>query len=630
MEKKLYFCRMKKFLVILLLITTNILVFSQRKDSIERNFHSYNKNIINFEEKSIYRDTTLDNFSICLPQQEATIYNLGYQNPGNPIIRGIYSKNEFNHDFLFFNNYASYVTTHEEIAYFDTKKPFTIFKFTGGSKKLDNAFFLHSQNLGSSVNFALKYNGAKSDGRYMYNNARFHNLNGSFAFTKRKYEAHFNALFNRIQHNENGGLSGNFFEDSQLAENNILTNLSSANTKISHYGVELHQELKFGHYQNDTNIVKGKSDTVVGKILKSKFSILHKISFDKYYKLYTDVPSAYYSNYYFNNTATNDSIALMLLKNGLFFNINLESKKAINKFQILAGLENNLYQYYTPDTTRANKNSSFLTGILILDTEKNKFFSKIQYGVLGWQMFDFNLNATNTVVFNKKINLDAAINYSLQKPDYYYSYYHSNNFIWENDSLSRENRLEGKIRVNFNKIFLSFGADINLLGNYMTFDSMALPYQVKDANVIFDIFAEKTFNIKNVHIMLNATYQYIKDKSKIALPDYFAYANIYWQRPLFKNALRFQLGVDCYFIGDLSGFNYAYMPASNVFYVKEGKKLQYPNISAYLSIKIKRFRGFVKGGNINSLFMKRNFYLLDKVPDNPLGFYFGISWEFYD
>lgn len=622
---------MKKILTILLFLIISFLIYSQERDGIERNFYSYKKNIINTNDFSIFNDTTLDNFSTFLPQQKATVFNLGFQNPGNPIIRAIFSKNEFDNDFLFFNNYSPYVTTHEEITYFDTKKPFTLFLFNGGSKKFDNANFLHTQNLGSSFNFALTYNGAKSDGQYMYNNARFNALNAALAFTKRKYEFHFNALFNRINHNENGGLYEDYFENSNLSENNLSTNLNTANTKVSQYGFQLNQELKFGHYTNDTNIVSTSKDTIVGKILNSKFSIIHNISFDKYYKIYTDNASDFYSNYFINTSTTNDSIGLMLLKNKFLLNIDIESKKAINKFQVLAGLENNLYQFYNPDTTKTNKNSTFLTGILLLETAKNKFFSQIKYGLFGWQIFDVNLIVKDKFIISKNSDLEAKLQYDLNTPDYFYNYYYGNNFKWKNDSLLKENRLEGKLQLNFNKIYLSFGANINLLGNYMIFDSIALPNQVNEANLIFDVFVEKTFNIKNVHFLINLTYQYITDKSKIPLPNYLAYANIYWQRPLFKKALIFQLGVDCSFIGDFSGINYAYMPSSNIFYIQEkGTTLQYPNVSAYLSIKIKRFRAFVKGGNINSLFMKRNFYLLYKIPDNPFGFHFGISWEFYD
>jgi hypothetical protein len=601
-------------------------LFAQEYDGIERNFYSYKLNLIDIPDFTIYNDTTLNRFHNFLPQQKISFNNLGFQNPGNPVISAVFSDNNHQNVFCFLNNYYPFIKTHEDVVYFDTKKSFTLFTFNGGTKKMDNTGFFHTQNLGSCFNFALKYDVVNSEGQYMYNKAKVHALSFNTSFTKRKYQSHFNLILNKVDHNENGGLAEDKFTTSKISEGNLETNLKSSDNKISQFGVQYNQELRFGHYFNDT--LFKKNDTIVGKILQSKFSIMHDITFDKFYRIYTDNSSDYYQNYYYSNESR-DSTTLLFLNNKLLLNLNIESNKKLNKFQILAGLKNNLYKYSFPDTTKMTKNSTFLTGILLLETNKNKLFVELNYGLFGWEIFDLEVKARDKFIINDKINLSAYFNYELNTPDIFYSYYSSNNFQWKNDSLKKTNSTKVGLKVNFEKIFLNFGTNINLLHNYFVFDYEAMPVQISKANFIFDIYAEKTFKLKNFYWFTQLTYQFISDKENLPLPQFLGYTSFYYQRPLFKNALLLQVGIDCKFSSAIYG--YGYMPATGVFYLQNENKFgNYPNIGAFFEAKIKRFRGFVKVSNVSSFVMKRNFYLLDKIPDNPFAFSFGISWEFYD
>jgi hypothetical protein len=111
--------------------------------------------------------------------------------------------------FLWLNNYAPYIKTHENAVYFDTKKPLSIFRFSGGASKMTNTGILHTQNLGNNFNFALKYDVFTSDGHFMYNIAKIHALDFNTAYTKKKYESHFDFIFNRVDNSDNGGSKGN-------------------------------------------------------------------------------------------------------------------------------------------------------------------------------------------------------------------------------------------------------------------------------------------------------------------------------------------------------------------------------------------------------------------------------------
>ena len=616
---------MKKILFILLGLILYANSFSQEIDGVERNFYSYRLNLVDFADFSIFNDTTLDNFHNFLPQQKVNYNTLGYQNPGQPIMSAVFSQNTNNFPFFWLNNYAPFIKTHQNAIYFDTKKPISIFTFSGGTKKMTNTGFLHSQNLGNNFNFAFNYNVFNSDGQYMYNKAKVHALNFNTAFTKRKYQCHFDFIFNRIDHKDNGGLKDDFFESSELSPGNLVTNLNASNTKISQFGFNYNHELKFGHYENDTTITK--KDTLVGKILKSRFSIMHDINFDKTYRLYTDNSNSFYGNYYEKNT--HDSIGHLFLNNKFLLNLNIESTKKVKKFQVLAGLKNTWGKTCFPDTSIFKQNTTFLTGLILFESEKNKFFSEVNYALFGTKIFDLDVFANDKFLISNILNLNLYVNYLLKNPDVFYSYFSSNNFKWKNDDLSKINTLKTGLKVDFPKIYLKFGTNITMLQNYMIFGQDTLPQQITTANLIADIYAEKLFNFKHFHWLLSATYQLITDPKKLPLPNILGYSSFYFQRPLFKKAMIFQVGIDCKFSSAIYG--YGYMPASGIFYLQTDKKFgNFPNLGAHVEAKIKRFRGFLKVTNITGLFMKRNYYLLYQIPDNPFAFNFGIAWEFYD
>jgi hypothetical protein len=115
----------------------------------------------------------------------------------------------------------------------------------------------------------------------------------------------------------------------------------------------------------------------------------------------------------------------------------------------------------------------------------------------------------------------------------------------------------------------------------------------------------------------------------VRLPEAVGYTSLYFMTGMFSNALLLQIGLDAKMNSNFYG--YAYMPASGVFYLQDDKKFGfYPYLGFFVSAKIKRFRIFAKVSNYGSLFMKPTYFSLYRLPDNPLAFNFGISWEFYD
>ena len=619
---------MRKLAVIVILLLMGIAASAQH-EGIRRYFSSYTLNNDTTTDMRFYNDTTLDEFYKFMQQQKVSDNTLGLMNPGNPYLPAIFSKKPGNHDFYFLNNYQAFIKSHNDVVYFDAQKPFTRFDFTGGTKGLEIVKFIHSQNFSPYFNLTFNYDISNSNGYYLNSASKVNALYLAGAFTKKKYQNHFNFIFNKINSNENGGIANiDKFEsgDIRAVDNNVI--LSKASSSISQLGGQYNHEYRFGQYTIDTIIRDDKHDTVLNKNLHSKFSIVHDITFDRYIRKYNDIVSSFYTNYYKDSSKTLDSTTYYQFNNKLLFCLNIHDDSTGNQMKLYAGLKNKLYIFNIDTTYKSLYNSTYITGNLIFKHNKTNLQAEADYCVFGSDAFDFNVSASLRQMFGDYLGLNAKVGYSLCHVSTFDSYYASNNFKWENDF--KKNGL-GTAHLDFfyEKFHLSVGANLNLLHNYIIYDYQAMPTQINKANMIVDVYINKTFNFWKFHWANEVAYQYISDKQYVRLPEVVGYTSLYFMTGMFSNALTLQIGLDAKMNSNFYG--YAYMPATSVFYLQDDKKFGfYPNLGLFVGAKIKRFRIFAKLSNYGALFMKPTYFTLYRLPDNPLAFNFGISWEFYD
>lgn len=615
-----------------------------------RDFSSYTLNILENPDSTLYKDSIIDNLHNFLPQQKVSFNNLGFTDPGNPFTPAVFALRPKDNDFWFLNHYSPYIKTHDNILYFDTRQPFSLLNFVGGAKKLDMLKLIHSQNINESLNFTFIYDiindfsEKNPGGHYTNNQDRIHSLALSGAYTKHKYQAHANFIFNKLTTQENGGIKDeDKFSDPNFRPENLESNLTNSNNIISQLGGQYNQEYRFGSYSTDTVIIE--KDTVINKILNNKFSIIHDIKFDRFFRIYKDIPNGFYNNNFLNHSETYDSTVYHLTDNRFYVNFLLNGNGKISKFQVLAGFRNtfNYYQILNKveqftnskneivDTIRYAKffASHYLSGILKFETSKSQFNGEVNYGVAARNVFDIDIKANYNQYLTNFLNFDAYFNFERKTSEIFYSFYKSNNFKWNNEDLSKINNTRGGIDFNFHKWKFNIGTNLNLIHNYFVFDTLAIPKQISKTNFIADLYIKNLLKLGPMHWFNQLTYQYISDRSNVPLPEFIVYSNLYFKKDILNKVMILQIGIDFKYHSKIYG--YAYMPAIGAFYLQNIKEIgDYPNASAYIAMKIKSLRAFVKASNASSLITPRNYYLLYQIPDNPMSINFGISWEFYD
>lgn len=619
---------MRKIATLVILMLVAFAAFAQH-EGIRRYFSSYTLDNDTIADDRFYSDTTLDNFYKFMPQQKVSDNTLGLLNPGNPYLTALFSDKESSHDFIFLNNYQAFIKSHNDVVYFDTQKPFSRFDFYGGNKGLEIVKFILSQNFTPYFNLTFNYDIANSDGFYLNSASKVNALSFAGAFTKKKYQNHFNFIFNKINCNENGGIADidRFMSgDIRAVDNNVQ--LNKASSSISQLGGQYNHEFRFGQYTIDTIIRDEKNDTIINKTLHSKFSIVHDITFDRYVRKYMDEGSTFYTNFYNDSSKTHDSVTYYQFNNKLLLCLNINNDSTGNFLKLYAGLKNRTYSFVIDTTHKTSYSSTYITGNLIFKHNKTNLQVKADYCLFGGDAFDFDVSGELQQMFGENLGINANVGYSLAYCTLFETYYTSNNFKWEND-FAKSGVATAHIDLFHNKFQFSVGANLNLLHDYIIFDQQALPTQIHKANIIADVYACKTFNFWKFHWYTKVAYQYISDKQYVRLPEAVGYTSLYFMTGMFHDALTLQVGVDAKMNSNFYG--YAYMPATGVFYLQDDQKFGfYPNLGVFIGAKIKRFRIFARLSNYNSLFMKPTFFSLYRIPENPMAFNFGISWEFYD
>lgn len=616
---------MKKWLILYIFVGTYLIGFTQH-EGIERHFSSYTFNLYPIADYSLYSDTTTDNFFNFLPQHKYSQHFFGFENPGTPFKPMLFSERSRNHKFFFFNNYYPYIHHHNSIIYFDAQKPFTLFTFSGGAREVEMVRFLHTQNVNQNFNFGIDIDIINSDGHFMNNEAKVNALTLFTAYTKKRYESHANFIFNKIDHYENGGISSDsVYENTNIRTHNLDTRLNQAQKTISQLGLQYSHEYRFGEFSVDT-IVRGQ-DSILNYMYDGKMSVIQDFKANRFYHIYSDVPTHFYNNIYNDSVNTFDSTALIHFEHSLYLSLDLINDTSKNRnLKLYAGIRNEIYNYNIDSVTK-NYQNHYLSGHLLFENRKNIFRTNLDYCFAGTGMFDLNISAYHNYKISKKLSLTSQFGYELTDPDRLLWYYRSNHFSWDNE-FRKYMAISGSTKITTDKM-LSFGTNINFINNYVIFNLDAKPEQIDNSNFIADVFISKLLKFGNFNWYNKISWQYVTNREYLPLPEYLAYTSLYFKTDLFNNAATFQTGISGRYHSQ--SYAYAYMPAISAYYLQQNRTTGNHFILSYsIAVQVKRLRGFVRLSNFNDMFMARGSYLMLHTPENPFSVNFGISWEFYD
>jgi len=611
---------MKYFYIILFFIFLWINVEAQKADSTAPVLRIWSfENSWNEIQKE-QPDTFLTNFQNYLPIRSEFVATLG--NSGSATFPLTYNIPDEEIPY-FYIPFKIYYNADRHIFY-NTRKPYTRINFAAGTSKEKGEQYiniLHTQNVNRHLNFSIRANGHNSTGYFL----RQENRNNSFRFStnymRKKYQlqAYFN--IEKFRLTENGGIQhDDYIIDSLYKSDNLNVNLNNAKNTIVFRESFIHQKIA----------LIGKTDTIdsVNIHYKSILELQHIGRFQRFKKLYTDIPTNFYNNIYIDNTATNDSTNTETFYQNLAIVIT-ENNPLKTAFLLGVNYDYRNYYFYYSDT---------LLNSFGLQTSIFKVNNTVYSGYLTFEQWLTGYLKGNSrfdgrfayKYFKTKDTIQAAftIGYWTRHTDYFENRYYSNNFSWNND-FANSYISTTLLSVNDNRFNFGFSANFYTVKNYVYFDTLFMPKQQNHTIKIMSGIVYKNFKWGHIHFNNRAIIQQSSNDSILRLPMFVGVHSVYYQFAMFKKVLKVQTGTELFYFTKY--FAPTYVPATSLFALQNERQTgDYPYIDVFINLNLKRAGFFVKMEHANYSLMPENYFMTPHYPQTQRVLKFGISWNFYD
>lgn len=523
-----------------------------------------------------------------------------------------------------------------QIQYYKTKGPYASLSGFAGSKNEQTFRLLFSHTTKKNLNITVQFNRFGSLGYYLKQQTftnnfstslNYHTKNNRFGFT-----GYF--LFNRIKHQENGGIKYDTIIEDRPTIGKDLLQVNLSNARRDNRMLEGSINPWFRLNKNDSGNVSHYID--------------YKINYSGNYYWYLDQNiemDGFYNTFYLDTTKTSDSTHHRKVSNRINYTFQL-NKTGLSVSAGYAHEYNFVYQHGDSVLNNqlihgkisyyklfVNKDSSVINRNKLIHSELR--YSYVFEGANGNDSKTEWVNEVRFRVNDKGINSKKTTGVFFnvlseqRQPDFIYNYWYTNHFRWNNNFKQIQLFQLQAGAINY---FTGLSASVlwENIGNYIYMDSMALP---KQTNIIISNWAYKiNFNkvlFKHLGIGLHAKYQTTNKNEIVRLAPLQLKGSLYYTGNLFKNNLQLQIGAQGEYFQAFKSL--AYMPAYNMYYLQNRHTAgEYPFVDVFLNARIKPVQLFVKVENVLYGMAGTNYDFVQGYFQPDRAFRFGLTWLFFD
>jgi hypothetical protein len=503
-----------------------------------------------------------------------------------------------------------------------TYKPYTEVSVVLGSAKEQIARVLHSQNINEHWNLFFKMNRTSSEGVYSRQNSNFNTieLQSTYKSSNKKYAAIIKSHFNRANAFENGGFIDSvdvLNSEAFINAKGIPVKLLSARRRVNENIIFIEQ---FYNILSKDSVLNNDSLFEHRSFVRLGFSNVSSVT-RKYNWYKDDEPYIGFYNSY------KDSLTVDSIRNFRFsdeFKIHFYLKN----FEFNSGVryEFNQLHMISYDTLAQNFIALASTNWKMNDAFNVKL--KGNYVLEGFNKNDWLVSGLFSYAIASNWNSELLFRSDARTPTLQSLRWQSNNFEWSYNFLKEQiTNISYKIENaahNFNISASSF-----TIRNAVFYDFVARPKQYNGNASIIQGQLEKNFKLGKFNLTNTICYQKASNDSIYRLPELISKNAFFFETDLFKKAMKIQFGIDFYYFSQFTP--YAYMPATNVYYMQQGFTTgNYPSFDLFLNFKVKTLRGFVMLDHFNEGLNGRNYFLMQgyAMPGRTLKF--GLKWVFKD
>ncbi len=563
-------------------------------------------------------------------------------NPGSPTNNLLFSPtNKVGPTFGYYS-FDQYRFKVDSLNYYSTTNPYSDFCYQTAGRQENIASILHTQNIRPNWNFALQYRKISSTGYYKIQRNNLDNffLSSNYKSIDKHYRLNFGMVYNKQQHDENGGFIDTFLSNPAYSTRKTIQTLyesssySTSRSSVSNmqrdFSVLLQQRYTWGA----TDTVFNKQDTSAYTYdLTPRFSITHKLTMGTEKHAYKDLtPDSMRYLSLFNESFANDGTGYysaggdsvytgqkwFWADNKLLLDGYIGKAGRQLKFSAGAGIRYDQFisdpvTKLIPDTPftrigydRRSSATTYIEGQIKKEALTDGawgYGAASRFITTGPYAGNFSLNAViGKQLKNNLANFTAGFKQQLGSAPYAYSTYQN---IYTNTAfnINPESITTLYATLESSKLKLSGGARGNVIDNYIYIGTQELPTQYANSFVIPQFWLRKVFKFGNFYLDNEIVYQIADSSLPVNVPAVMGRHQFSFEKGLFKNAITIATGIQ-------ARYNTAYKPAgytalfNNYFYQNNYYVGNLPDFSVFFNFRIKRFRAFLMGDNLQQIFAR--------------------------
>lgn len=560
--------------------------------------------------------------------------------------------------------FNQYLQTKENIFYPILYQPFTCMKYMMGRKKEQHFNATFSREMLPRFYLTMYFNVDDVPSYYKRSYAQDINfwINLRWNTKNMRYGVNGYYFTNKIYNYESGGLRNDdiFINNTEPDKTLLEVNLQSADNLIKSSGFGINQHFVLSRnkaagngekkFINDTifvtDTISGSIDTIVKQVKEKRYIGLGRINYAFDYQrnkyLYEDgnPTSQFYSAFdtLLNKSQSHDSLCFYTIKNVISWN-SLSYKEYSNDipFYLTFGAEHNYsvhhgYKNYVTGEQFGKKDFSNIrakAGIIINLFKSTRITGNGELIFAGYQAGDFFIDAQWKQflgTYTKNIGaLKFDFNLARKSPDWFETYYYSNNFRWENNFDPASHLM---LKGSYEFRWFDVGVKNRAITNYIYFAENAKPAQYTGTLNVFSIFAKFDFKFRVFEVSGILSMQKANNEDVVHLPTFYGKVKMGWNITLVKNVSLLQPSIVLNYFTEY--YADAYMPATRTYYLQNEVKIgNYPFVDIYLTFKLKRASVYFGITNVYSFTKDNRYFLTPHYPARDYKLLLGVNWRLY-
>ncbi len=604
---------------------------------------------------SIRLDTVYNFFHNYHPAYKHQITNTYTGNYGGAYLGNNFFNRNYSQPFYFARNHSAYMLTPGELLYFNTTTPYTMLDYSQSENKNrrnETRFnVLHSQNVNRDLNFTFRYDQAKSDGQYNFQQNRNNAIAIYGSYNTNKLQLYAGFISNRIRNSENGGM----VDDNNLldipTQENISVRLTDARSEIRSSWLFSNAEYIIGISEVvDENPV---FRPILSFILESGLTANSRIfkegeGFDN---------SEFFPDYYLQPDFSHDSVRFTSIYHVLQLKSHERAQKRFSfgqraylgvdidrRIYAAPGYASPVYPFHPgifdettyigpePRWNVRNYTNAYI-GVGLFrhlgefwkwEVEGRQYFSGYKAG---------QTNISGNIVKNFQFAGDSLSFFRIsgdlinRVPDYFQQQYFSNRVKW-NNNLVNEQTMNARILLVSPLYNFEAGAGYSLINNFIYHNYNGIPDQLLSEQLVLGAHIKKEFTLGNASLLTHGLWQKASAEQYLHLPQ-FSLRIVPSYYLVISKVLYTQFGVDIR--ANTKYFADAFQPATGFFYLQNEKRLgEFPYMDAFANLRLKRTRVFFQMLNFGTAFIRQPYFTSLNYPMNRMTFRLGVAWSFYD